>query len=89
MFATVATWLATQGASLALGFLATLIKDWWATNQANQAQRDAGRAQQANEARAQADADLARSDAATRAAASKHAADPTDAAFDDQFRRPS
>ncbi len=41
--ATVAAWLATQGASLLLGFLANVIKDWWTTYSANQAQLNLGR----------------------------------------------
>lgn len=45
MLATVATWLATQGASLALGFLASVIKDAWSTYQANAAQREVGELQ--------------------------------------------
>lgn len=45
MLATIATWAATQGASVLLGFLATVIKDAWATYQANEAQREAGRLQ--------------------------------------------
>lgn len=44
MLATASTWLATQGVSLALGFLATVIKDWWSTYQANQAQQQLGAA---------------------------------------------
>lgn len=43
MLATLATWAATQGFSLALGFLASVIKDAWTTYQANAAQREAGR----------------------------------------------
>lgn len=42
MLATVSAWLATQGASLLLGFLANIIKDAWSTYQANQAQRESG-----------------------------------------------
>lgn len=42
MLATISAWLATQGVSLALGFLASVLKDAWATYQANKAQRDLG-----------------------------------------------
>jgi hypothetical protein len=75
MLSTVATWAATQGLSLLLGFLATVIKNWMDGRQAAQGQRDLGAATTASavnkesadaERRAAAVAPLTRDDAAGR-----------------------
>lgn len=48
-----------------------------------------GRAEAINEGLTRASDDLERASAAIREAEQKHVADPTDTAFDDQFKRPS
>jgi len=76
---TITAWLASQGASLLLGFLAKIITDVMADRRNNQAQRDLGAAETAASSNAVA---AERTDAIAKAAANA----PDDRAVSDRLR---
>lgn len=78
------SWLASFGAS----FLARVVSDVWAKWRAEQDARAAGRAEAVAESKAASLDAVAKARAVEVAADRAHAADPTDAAFDQDFMRP-
>jgi hypothetical protein len=76
MLATIATFMATQGLSMLLGFVATMFKNWMETKQAAASAKEAGAAEAtAATNRETADAEHRASDVAINA---KHGADLDD-----------
>lgn len=87
MLSGLGAWLAGEGLGLVLGFLAAFLRDLIGNMIAADQQRELGRKEaEADGLKAQAEG-LRQATQAANEAAERHKADPTDAAFDQRFKR--